>query len=183
MPHLSLFTSEMAQWLGVPHGQSGHMWKIVPPPGFDPQTMQPVASSYTNFAIPATLVNVRIFFCGATAPSGPGPPHYQGFTITLRHTTLHMTPLDEWSAWCIDLHMITHNTQTRQTFIFPVGFEPTIPASEQPQTHALDRVATRMGNILEYFDTSKKDGVRPLLFPISLTTLGSNLRKPSNQIC
>ena len=30
-----------------------------------------------------------IFFSyGATAPSGPGPPHYQGFTITLRHTTL-----------------------------------------------------------------------------------------------
>jgi hypothetical protein len=26
-------------------------------------------------------------FHGATAPSGPGPPLYQGFTITLRHTT------------------------------------------------------------------------------------------------
>jgi hypothetical protein len=25
---------------------------------------------------------------GVTAPSGPGPPHYRGFTITLRHTTL-----------------------------------------------------------------------------------------------
>ena len=24
----------------------------------------------------------------------------------------------------------------------PVGFEPTIPASEQPQTYALDRAAT-----------------------------------------
>ena len=23
---------------------------------------------------------------GATAPSGPGPPHFRGFTITLRHT-------------------------------------------------------------------------------------------------
>jgi hypothetical protein len=28
--------------------------------------------------------------------SGPGPPHYRGFTITLRHnTTLNRTPLDE----------------------------------------------------------------------------------------
>ena len=32
-------------------------------------------------------------FQDATAPSGPGPPRYQGFTITLRRT-----PLDEWSA-------------------------------------------------------------------------------------
>ena len=29
------------------------------------------------------------------SPRGPGPPHYQGFTITLRHTTLGTTPLDE----------------------------------------------------------------------------------------
>jgi hypothetical protein len=27
----------------------------------------------------------------------------------------------------------------------PVGFEPTIPASERPQTHALDRAATEFG--------------------------------------
>jgi hypothetical protein len=30
-----------------------------------------------------------------TAPSGPGPRHYRGFTITLRHTTLCRTPLDK----------------------------------------------------------------------------------------
>jgi len=28
----------------------------------------------------------------------------------------------------------------------PVGFEPTIPASEWPKTHTLDRVATGIGN-------------------------------------
>ena len=27
---------------------------------------------------------------------GQGPPHYRGFTILLRHTTLGRTPLDEW---------------------------------------------------------------------------------------
>jgi hypothetical protein len=32
---------------------------------------------------------------GATAPGGPGPPNYRGFTITLRHTTLGRTPLDD----------------------------------------------------------------------------------------
>ena len=31
----------------------------------------------------------------ATAPSGPGPPHCRGFTITIRHTTFVSTPLDE----------------------------------------------------------------------------------------
>jgi hypothetical protein len=40
--------------------------------------------------------NIYIYiFLGATAPGGPGPPHCQGFTITLRHTTLGRTPLDE----------------------------------------------------------------------------------------
>ena len=29
----------------------------------------------------------------------------------------------------------------------PVGLEPTIPASERPQTHALDRTATAIGKI------------------------------------
>jgi len=29
------------------------------------------------------------------SPSGPRPPHYRGFMITLRHTTLGRTPLDE----------------------------------------------------------------------------------------
>ena len=39
--------------LGVHHGWSGRVQKISPPPGFDPQTVQPVASSYTDWAIPA----------------------------------------------------------------------------------------------------------------------------------
>ena len=43
-----------------------------------------------------THVCVCVFFPhGSTAPSGPGPPQYRGFTITLRHTTLGKTPLDE----------------------------------------------------------------------------------------
>ena len=29
--------------------------------------------------------------------------------------------------------------------MLPAGFEPTIPASERPQTHALDRTATGIG--------------------------------------
>ena len=36
-----------------PQGQSGRVRKISPPPGLDPRTVQPVASRYTDRAIPA----------------------------------------------------------------------------------------------------------------------------------
>ena len=36
--------------LGGPQGRSGQMRKISPPPGFDPRTVQPVASRYTDWA-------------------------------------------------------------------------------------------------------------------------------------
>jgi hypothetical protein len=49
------------------------------------------------------------FLLWLTAPWGPRPPHYRGFTITLRHTTLGRTPLDEWSARHRDLYLTTHN--------------------------------------------------------------------------
>jgi hypothetical protein len=34
-----------------PQGQSGQVWKISPSPGFDPWTVQPVVSRYTDWAI------------------------------------------------------------------------------------------------------------------------------------
>ena len=40
--------------------------------------------------------------------------------------------------------MTTHNTHKRQTSLPLAGFEPIILASEKPQTHAFDRVATRI---------------------------------------
>jgi hypothetical protein len=43
----------MYRRLGGPHGQSGRMRKISHLPGFDPRTFQPVASRYTDWAIPA----------------------------------------------------------------------------------------------------------------------------------
>jgi hypothetical protein len=38
--------------LGGPQGRSGRVRKISLPPGFDPRTVQPVPSSYTDWAIP-----------------------------------------------------------------------------------------------------------------------------------
>jgi len=82
---------------------------------------------------------------GSTARNGPGPPHYRGFTITLRHITLGTIPLAELSARRRDLHLTTHNTHKRQASIPLARFEPTIPASEWSQTYALDRAVTGIG--------------------------------------
>jgi hypothetical protein len=66
---------------------------------------------------------------------------------TQRRTTVGRTPLEEWSARRRDLYLTTHNTLNRQTFMSPVGFEPTISAGEQPQAHALDRADNATGII------------------------------------
>jgi hypothetical protein len=41
--------------VGVPRSRSGLVRKISPSPGFDPLTVQPLASRYTDWAIPAPL--------------------------------------------------------------------------------------------------------------------------------
>ena len=89
------------------------------------------------------------FTMGQQPPMGQGPPHYWGFTITLKHTTVGRTTLDEWSAWRRDLYLTTPNTHNRQTSMPPAGFEPTIPAGERPQTHALEHAANRTGLLLD----------------------------------
>jgi len=42
----------LCRWLGGPQGRSGRVRKILPEPRFAPRTIQPVASCYTDFAIP-----------------------------------------------------------------------------------------------------------------------------------
>ena len=63
---------------------------------------------------------------GATAPSGPGPPHYRGFAIILRHIALDRTPLDKWSTGRKDLYLTTNNTHRRET---------SIPRRRDPKSH------------------------------------------------
>jgi hypothetical protein len=45
-----------------------------------------------------------------------------------------------------DLRLTKHNTRKRQILMSAAGFETTILGSKRPQTHALDRVATAIGN-------------------------------------
>ena len=79
---------------------------------------------------------------GATAPVDPGPHHHWGFRITLTHTTLSTISLDKWSARRRDLYLPTHNAHKRKISTLPVGSEPTIPATQRPYTHTLDRPAS-----------------------------------------
>ena len=88
------------------------------------------------------------------APSGPRASRCPYFTITLRHTTLGRTHLDEWSARRTDLYLATHNTQKDKTSIPTMRFEPAIPGSERTQTHTLDSVAARVGTKI-YLVTQK----------------------------
>jgi len=93
---------------------------------------------------------------GATAPSGLEPLCCRGFTITLRHTTVGRTPL-----WTSDQPVV--KTSTRQqiftgdkTSILQAILESANPASERPQTHALEREAIWIGqkrdwNILYFY--------------------------------
>ena len=65
------FTPEKTRYplyrrLGGPQGRSGQVRKISSPPGFDPRTVQPIASRYTDWATRPTTrnklsVNSRLF--------------------------------------------------------------------------------------------------------------------------
>jgi hypothetical protein len=94
-------------------------------------------------------------FHGATTHSGSWSPN-------CRNITIGRTPLDEWSARSSDLYL--HNTHKRQTSMPPAGFEAAIPASERPQTHALDRAATRIGTVDGYANMNNSCG-RKRIYP------------------
>ena len=73
------------------------------------------------------LLFAHYFFppIGTTAPSAWGPPYCRSFTITLRHTTLGGSPLDEWSARrrIPSLHDNTQHSEETDTSIHTTGFE------------------------------------------------------------
>jgi len=74
-------------------------------------------------------------------------PHDHVQTHTCRHGR---TPLDEGSARRRDLYLTTNNSHKRQISMSSLGFEPAIPASDRPQTHALDCAATGIGCLNPY---------------------------------
>jgi hypothetical protein len=98
-----------------------------------------------NSVMLCVLSRFFIFYRAATAPSGPGLSHNQGFTSTLRHTALGRTsdqPDAEVSTW--------QHTTLKQTPMSSAGFKTTIPASERPQAHTLDRATTGIGVLSQF---------------------------------
>jgi hypothetical protein len=95
----------------------------------------------TLFIVTVSTLHGQFCSLGSTALLGPKPLLW-GSWITLLHTTLGRTSGRETGPSQISLYLTTLDTHKRQTSMPPAGFETTIPASEQPQTHALDRSAT-----------------------------------------
>ena len=87
---------------------------------------QPNHYVHRQTCYPRLIVNF-FFYHGATAPSGPRPPHYRWFIITLRYATFGRSPLDEWSARRRDLKLTKHNHK-RQTSMPPGGIRTHNPS-------------------------------------------------------
>ena len=99
------------------HAVSKHMWHLLISTGYS-FAYQPLPNPH-----------------GATARSGPRPPHYRSFTITLRHTTLSRTPLDKWSTQNRDLYLTTQHSQ-QTNILAPSGIStrnPTKQAATDPR--------------------------------------------------
>ena len=90
-----------------------------------------------------------------TVPSGPRPPHYLGFAITLRHThAFSRTTLDEWSVRRRDLYRTKQNTNNRQPRPCPV--RDLNPQSRQQA--ATDRAVTGIG-LTDLYSSSNVTGM------------------------
>ena len=93
--------------------------------------------------VPATSEFKQCIFFLPWCLRGPSPPHWRRFVIT--HNDASQSVGIRWTSdqdRCRDLYLTVRNTHNRQTSLPSAGFEPTIPTSQRPQTHALDRAAT-----------------------------------------
>jgi len=84
-------------------------------------TGRTVPSQTENYWLPTPFAFFPLHFSSRASPCA----------IRFR---FHSTPQDEWPARRRDLYLTAHNIHMRQLSMLPVGFEPTIPASERPQT-------------------------------------------------
>ena len=91
-----------------------------------------------------------VFFPWLRCHSGPRSLHFWSCEITLRHSTLGRTPLNDWSARRRDVYLKTH--RIHQTSMFLAGFEPAIPASHRPQKRLRPRGHWDQLPTFEYFD-------------------------------
>ena len=82
---------------------------------------------------------LRIFnflFSWLDSPTGSRPPHCRGFTISLRHTTIVRSPLDEWSDCRRDLYLKTHSIRKRDN-LSPGGIRTRNPSKREAAARRL----------------------------------------------
>jgi len=90
------------------------------------------------------MVNAFLGGGGMTAPSR---------SMLLDHTKTHNNHLDSSGRVISPLHRPPTVQHTkRQTSMVPAGFQPTTPATERPETHALNGAATEIGLINKYIN-------------------------------
>jgi hypothetical protein len=82
--------------------------------------------------------------------------------VSRSHTKCR-TPLNEWSAHHRGRYL-QNTQQTQEKNIIPwTGFEPAIPAIEQPQTYALESTATGIGQICRLDELFSVTGAEQVL--------------------
>ena len=94
------------------------------------------------------------------------------FSLSMPHDHTHLDtphsvglPCTSDQPQCRDIYLTIHNTQRRQTSMPLAGFEPTNPAREWSQAHALDSAVIVIGNVVEILGDSF--GTRPKKLRIS----------------
>jgi len=117
------------KWLGVSWRKNTLLFNAVPDISWV-REFGPV--SHLNELL-STSYFFLLWFCGQTR---------RFLDDTQRRAVVGRIPPDEPSSRCIYIYLTTQKTHNRQISMPPVGFEPTIPVSERPQTHALDSAAT-----------------------------------------
>jgi len=132
----------------MPYREEGTRFRVIRSTLLCHQGFQEYIKDYISCVMSGFIL--RIFFplwrCGPTRAMASSFLRFLGHTQ--RRITFGRTPLDEWSARRKEPYLTTHNTHSRQTYMPPVGFEPTVSARERSQTYALDRAANGTGFIL-----------------------------------
>ena len=104
------------------------------------------ATCTLNCSFDALSITNSLHLIFTMAQQPPPPQWARASSLSRIHvhtqwrTTVGRTPLDEWSARRRDHYLTKHSTHNWQASMPSAGFEPTIPASEWPQTYALDRI-------------------------------------------
>jgi hypothetical protein len=114
--------------LGGSQSWSGRVWRISPPPIFDPRTVQPAASSYTDWAIQARIIIIITIII------------FHNAVMTRNRIALVMVnnELGKNVVWCVLKHYQSthlHSSREKEESVFMVvGTTIEIRTVHQPDT-------------------------------------------------